>query len=219
MRQSGVRSPGQGSMSGAKQQDLIAAKRGQILDAAALVFAEKGFHPATIRDVARQAGVADGTIYNYFSSKSDLLLGIFDRARAAIVQTNSAPAPGDLPFRDLLHSLLAQPLQALAGKNLALFRIIVSEMMVNAELRERYAAEILAPTLAVAEEYLRAQAQARGVSLRPDELRLTMRAISALVMGLLLQSALGDETLQAQWDALPSFIADLIATGLEERAK
>ena len=203
----------------ASQQEHIPAKRGQILDAAALVFAEKGFHPATIRDVARQAGVADGTIYNYFASKSDLLLGIFDRARAAIVQANPAPAPGDLSFRGYLRTFLAQPLQALAGQNLPLFRIVVSELMVNAELRERYTAQILVPTLSGAEEYLRAQAQAQGLSLRPGLLEDTVRVISGLVLGLLLQFALGDETLQARWDEFPAFVADLIAMGLEQAAE
>ena len=61
-------------------QDLLAqARHTQILDAATQVFAEKGFHRATIRDVARVAGVADGTIYNYFENKTALLLGLLNR--------------------------------------------------------------------------------------------------------------------------------------------
>ncbi len=50
----------------------------QILDAAVEAFAEKGFHGARISDVARRAGVADGTIYLYFRSKEDLLLSVFE---------------------------------------------------------------------------------------------------------------------------------------------
>ena len=42
------------------QEQLIAARRNQILDAATKVFAEKGFHPTTIKDIAREAGIADG---------------------------------------------------------------------------------------------------------------------------------------------------------------
>src|SRR5215475_4761073 len=61
------------------QAQLIAARTNQILDAATRVFAEKGFHRATIKDVAKAAGVADGTIYNYFGNKTDLILGILDR--------------------------------------------------------------------------------------------------------------------------------------------
>src|SRR5436309_1359279 len=60
------------------QEQLIAARRIQILDAATKVFAEKGFHPTTIKDIAREAGIADGTIYNYFENKTALMLGILD---------------------------------------------------------------------------------------------------------------------------------------------
>src|SRR5690349_23099894 len=61
------------------QAQLVAARRAQILDAATRVFASKGFNRATIRDVAQEAGVADGTIYNYFANKTDLLFGLLDR--------------------------------------------------------------------------------------------------------------------------------------------
>src|SRR5687768_7349185 len=61
------------------QAQLAAARRNQILDAATQVFAEKGFHKATIKDVAKRAGIADGTIYNYFENKTALMLGILDR--------------------------------------------------------------------------------------------------------------------------------------------
>src|SRR5689334_15560439 len=61
------------------QAKLIEMRRIQILDAATTVFAEKGFHRATIKDVAKAAGIADGTIYNYFENKTALLMGILDR--------------------------------------------------------------------------------------------------------------------------------------------
>ena len=53
-------------------------KRVRIVDAAVQVFAEKGFRGARISDIARAAGVADGTIYLYFRNKEDLLLTIFE---------------------------------------------------------------------------------------------------------------------------------------------
>src|SRR5687768_10053474 len=58
---------------------LASARRTQILDAAATVFASHGFHGATIKQIARAAGIADGTIYIYFPSKDALLLGLLDR--------------------------------------------------------------------------------------------------------------------------------------------
>jgi TetR/AcrR family fatty acid metabolism transcriptional regulator len=54
----------------------IEERKAQILAAAETVFARKGFSEATISDVARQAGVSDATIYEYFASKEELLFTI-----------------------------------------------------------------------------------------------------------------------------------------------
>jgi len=53
-------------------------KRDRITEAAISVFAEKGYTAARVADVARKAGVADGTIYLYFQNKEDLLRCIFE---------------------------------------------------------------------------------------------------------------------------------------------
>jgi TetR/AcrR family fatty acid metabolism transcriptional regulator len=47
-----------------------------ILEAAERIFAEKGFNKAKMAEIARLAGVADGTVYEYFKSKEDLLFSI-----------------------------------------------------------------------------------------------------------------------------------------------
>ncbi len=70
----------------------------QILDAAITVFAEQGFLQSTVAQVARKAGVADGTIYLYFKNKDDILVQfyeyktrqVFDKFRAAVDAGRSA---------------------------------------------------------------------------------------------------------------------------------
>lgn len=74
-------------------------KRQRILDAAVKVFAKKGYHGAKVAEIAKKAGVADGTIYLYFRNKEDILVSLFDevmeehiaRARAEIARVPSAP--------------------------------------------------------------------------------------------------------------------------------
>ena len=51
-------------------------RKEQIARSAERVFAEKGFHEATIADIARVAGVSEATIYEYFSNKEGLLFSI-----------------------------------------------------------------------------------------------------------------------------------------------
>ena len=58
---------------------LTKERRNQILDAAARLFARKGYKGATIREIAHEAGVAEGTIYNYFANKHDLLISLPQR--------------------------------------------------------------------------------------------------------------------------------------------
>ncbi len=60
-------------------------KHDLILEAAIEVFAEKGFHHARISDIARRAGVADGTIYLYFRNKDDVLLTIFEEKMGVLL--------------------------------------------------------------------------------------------------------------------------------------
>jgi len=54
-----------------------ASKRERILRAATDVFAQNGYFNAKVSEIARTAGVADGTIYLYFDGKEDLLISIF----------------------------------------------------------------------------------------------------------------------------------------------
>jgi TetR/AcrR family fatty acid metabolism transcriptional regulator len=55
-------------------------KREAILRAAIRVFANNGYFNSKVADIAREAGVADGTVYLYFKSKEEILHSIFDRS-------------------------------------------------------------------------------------------------------------------------------------------
>lgn len=60
-------------------------KREKIIEAAVKIFAQKGFYTANVKDVAREAGVADGTIYLYFKNKDDLLISLFEHKMQEIL--------------------------------------------------------------------------------------------------------------------------------------
>ena len=73
-------------------------KYNRILEAAVKVFAEQGFNQSTISQIAREAGVADGTIYLYFKNKDDILVQffsyktkqVFDLFREEVAQAENA---------------------------------------------------------------------------------------------------------------------------------
>ncbi|MCO4770165.1 MAG: TetR/AcrR family transcriptional regulator [Deltaproteobacteria bacterium] len=79
-----------------------ADKRRHILEAAVEVFARAGFHKSRVSDVAKEASVADGTIYLYFKSKDEILLSIFEEAMAEMIEAVEAQlAPLSDPFEQL----------------------------------------------------------------------------------------------------------------------
>lgn len=58
----------------------------QIIDAAVIVIAENGYHQAQVSKIAKQAGVADGTIYLYFKNKEDILISVFREKMGMFVE-------------------------------------------------------------------------------------------------------------------------------------
>lgn len=59
---------------------LVTDKRKAILRSAIKVFAQKGYFNSKVADIAKDAGIADGTVYLYFKSKDEILHSVFDRA-------------------------------------------------------------------------------------------------------------------------------------------
>ena len=195
------------------QDQLIATKRTHILNAATHLFAEKGFHATTIKDIARAAGVADGTIYNYFENKPALLLSLFDQTTETASGDIDPAQLSALDLRSFLKLYVRQPLQAFEANDFELFKVMMSEIMVNRELRERFSAQFLGPMIRGAEQFAQTWATRNGVTFERSD--LTMRVISSVIIGLLVQRVLGDDVLTEAWDELPDTLADLLMNGIE----
>ena len=176
------------------------------------MFAEKGFHSTTIKDIAKQAGIADGTIYIYFENKMALMLGILDRMNESEQRDVdfSQFTVGD--FRSFMKAYIRHRLTLLKADNFETFRVVVSEILVNRELRELYYRKIIEPTFMLADKYLQRWAEQHII--KPTNISLTTRAISGMVLGLILEYIMGDKTLESQWDDLPDVLTDMILDGL-----
>lgn len=196
----------------ASADDPLAARRRRILDAATRVFAEKGFERATIRDIARGAGVADGTIYNYFANKPALLLALLDRLNETGQRESHFTGGAEADVSTFLRGYLAQRFATLARSDFDILQVLLSEVLVNQELRDRYYREVIAPTFAIGEGALLDRA-AEG-SLRSLDPVLTSRVLAGMVLGVVLLRLLGDPPLQQRWDEVPDVLATLVLEGL-----
>jgi TetR/AcrR family fatty acid metabolism transcriptional regulator len=140
-------------------------KRRRILAAAVRVFARKGYFAARVSDVARRAGVADGTIYLYFRGKEDILVSLFDERMAghlAAVREQIASVPG-APER--LRTIAERHLRALgADRDLAV--VFQVELRQSTRFMERFTASWLADYLAMIGEVI--ERGRREGSLRSD---------------------------------------------------
>ena len=93
-------------------------KRVRITDAAVAVFAQKGYHAARVSDVAKEAGVADGTIYLYFRNKEDLLLSIFEEKMEMLNSMAHGDTQAQLSLlTSMVQDLLTQQCQQNDEKN------------------------------------------------------------------------------------------------------
>ena len=89
----------------AQFETLRADAQDRLERAALAVFARRGYAAATVRDVAREAGVAQGLLYNYYRGKGDLLAAVFRRSLAD-VHASFAAAAVDAPPAERLALLI-----------------------------------------------------------------------------------------------------------------
>jgi AcrR family transcriptional regulator len=194
---------------------VVRARREQIVGAAMRVFAEKGFRRATTREVARAAGVSEGTIYNYFEDKDALLLTILDtlneteRRAADFEEGMAADFPG------FLEQYLRRRM-SLIWENREAFRVVLSEMLVNADLRERYLRRVVDPTVRLAEENFRSRMEQGEV--READVPLAVRSAAGALLGVLVLGLLGDEEINSRSDEVPDVLAGLLLDGLGANA-
>lgn len=99
------------------------SKRTAMMQAAVRVFAEKGYHAATVRDVVTDAGVAIGTFYFYFPDKETLFVHLYEETAEFLVQALQQAVNS----RTLLHQQIHAGI--LAYLNIALYEPAVVQLL------------------------------------------------------------------------------------------
>jgi AcrR family transcriptional regulator len=191
---------------------VVRTRREQIIEAATRFFAEKGFRRATTREVAREAGVSEGTIYNYFEDKDALLMAILDSLNETERRAEDFEEGMATDFPQFLKEYLRRRM-SLIWENREVFRVVLSEMLVDAGLRETYLRRVVEPTMKIGEENLRARVE-RGEVWETDA-PLAVRAVAGAVLGVLVLGLLGDEEIGSRWDEVSDVLAGLLLHGLD----
>ena len=132
-------------------------KRRTILDAAARVFARKGFHTSRVGDIAEEAGVAHGLLYHYFSSKDEVLETIFREHWTALLErVHEAEQTGDDPIEQL-QGIAAAMFEGWLNEP-DVVKVVVREIARTEEITE-HVGELVRPIGAIRRVIERGQAQ------------------------------------------------------------
>jgi AcrR family transcriptional regulator len=184
------------------KEKTAALRRQHILEAAARRFAEVGYQRTTIRDIAMAAGVADGTVYNSFANKADLLLGLLDPLQAHLPGGQDGTVPATALSRDAVIGLLQARWAALSPDIIDMLRVVLAEALIDDQVRGAFTTRILAPAILPLETAIR---DAGG-----DDPPLAARGLVAVFLGGVILRMLGDAVLDAEADALGARLAAIL---------
>lgn len=193
-----------------RRERKAAERRMQIIRAAAHLFAEKGFHRTTTRDIAEEADVSEGTLYNYFDSKDDLLLDIMDMIDDVPSEADQFDQVALEDAREFVMAMM-KGRREIIDQNRPMLQSVLSEILVNPELRQRYYNEQISPGITLISQNL--QELRENGQLRNIKIPYTARMLAALMLGLYVLEVVGDPLIESQWEELSHEIADLFVDG------
>ena len=185
-------------------------KRDRILRAAIDVFAQSGYFNAKVSDVARAAGVADGTIYLYFDGKEDLLTNIFrDHTRNYLLELERRVAHVSRP-EERIRIAIRHHLEAL-GKDRSLAIVAQVELRHSLKFMALLSHQEVGDYLNILRKIVE-QGQTEGVFRRNLHPQLVAKAVFGILDEMATSWILSEKEYELADQA--DQVADLVLTGL-----
>ncbi len=198
-----------------RKKQITGQRREQILSAGLNIFSCLGFDRATIPDIATEAGISVGTIYNYFNNKRDLLVAIINKY---VIE----------PFADFVERLSTDADPAVVMSimedrinfgldNVNRFLPLFNEVQRDDELRHRYNENVLRPIMATMERFVTTRMEA-GI-FRDINPAILTRAVGGMIIGFMILyriEAEGSPIQNMNRQNLVNELAGLILRGLQK---
>lgn len=198
-----------------RRQRRVARRRRKILTAAAQMFADKGFAKATTREIAHEADVAEGTLYNYFQNKREMLLAMADEMETPLDSAMIA-ASKEQDDRTAVVSLFEAALD-LSETQMPFIRALLNEAWLDDDVLEQF----FTARLARIEEQVRAYINDRiaAGAFRPFDPDLGARVVMGMYFGLILPVIRGIAPVPSAEErhALAETLAGLVLDGVRAR--
>jgi AcrR family transcriptional regulator len=163
-----------------RKERITRTRQKQILDAALAVFSARGFGEASVSDIAEQAGIGVGTIYNYYKDKQDLLISLIAQN---LISQDLVKILGSAPPRaggEFLRSLLEERL-AFGLDNAQKILFLMFEIQRDPGLRRNYVSQVVSPLLGKIEKYI--NEQVKNGAFRKVDARIVARTLTGSIIG------------------------------------
>ena len=166
----------------------IERQRREIMDAAAQIFAQKGYAATTTRDIAEASDIGESTLYNYFDGKREIFLAIVQRQAkqidAIFVEFSR------LETREQMADIFVQVMDILLSQA-HYTRALIGEAWFNDDILSQFLGNRLTQISGYLEEYIRSRVQSG--QFRPVNPSLAARMVISVFMGFLLPALRGIE--------------------------
>src|SRR6266550_8540812 len=186
------------------------SKRERILRAAIDIFAQSGYFNAKVSEIAKAAGVADGTIYLYFDSKEDLLISVFREHTRSYLQSLERDLANINRPEDRMRIAIRHHLQAL-GRDRALAIVWQVELRHSLKFMTLLSHQEVADYLNILRKIVE-QGQNEGIFRRTLHSQLVAKSVFGILDEMVTSWVLSDKEYALADQAGP--VADLVLNGL-----
>lgn len=193
----------------------------EILEAAIKIFSEKGFSAATTSEIAREAGVAEGTIFRYFKTKKDILIKVMAKVLEILGEkliigrlTNLFEGNKEKSEREILIIILKDRLE-LFEKYWDMIKIVATEMQFHEDLREVFIKNVVVKGKNVVETFLSTGVN-KGV-FREVDTTIALRSLIGMVGIYVIQNQVFPELINMDKDKQIEEMVDLFLYGLSKK--
>ena len=185
------------------------------MDAAIKVFSRKGFNGTTTREIAREAGIAEGTIFRHFKTKKDLFLSLM----SPFVVQSLADTLEEVYGKDdetVLKAILRNRFEII-NKNIDLVKLLIAESQFHPELRDRFVGKIVMEAAGLLEKYI-VQKIEEG-EYQDIEPAIAVRALAGMtgIFVLWREYLAGDKYIAFEEEIVIDTIADIYLNGIRKR--
>lgn len=151
----------------------------KILESAIKLFSQKGFSGSTTKEIAKEAGVSEATIFRYFETKKDLLLALISPAMVKSITDLFFDIHGK-SVEEIITNFFKQNTEAIEG-NIDLLKIVLYEALFHPEVKEAMFEEIVKSRTKLLNTYLEEQRK-NGVFKDIDP-KIAVRALTGMLLG------------------------------------